>query len=621
MAPNHGTSSFILDVALSTTSCILPDPNNALAAVQSAGPVLEHHSSPPLAIAPRQKTESPEDTAVITCIRPSKEWVLPPRPKPGRKPSTDTPPTKRKAQNRAAQRAFRERRAARVVELEDRLLELESEKEEKESRLTSTLMRISAENQELKSVTDELKEQLELFKQFQAQQAAMAAVGRGIQMPMAMAVAQQQPAHHLVSPAPSPGSNDQTYSSDILDRALNECLPVRGRSTATPASTMTPTTGTQYQYASPSAGTVPIRRPLKKQRQESTSSSHSTVSSPHTVTSEFPPSYTHRPSFHVATHPSPLHAHEPEKDSGHSDTCGLCHSDGNCLCSDIGIKPSTDVFPERAPSSVLPETAETNSKRLKGEREEDLEMDFTHAFQTAEIKRNRRGYLQQQHEHQNQLRREEYDFNDSTDFTSAFSSDRSDMKTNVRAADPCGFCSSDTPCVCAEAAAAEASNPLIDSQIMEDGMSTTLPPLRNDRRFSQNKLHTLHPEPISDVTVTASAAPASNFAPGTCEACQRDPMQTLFCTSLASKQQNAGESGGCGNCNQPGGCCGGSSSSANRDTAFIPCSAAYRTLSRHKGFKAVELPSLVGKLSTKGGQVEVASVASILRELDRRLYN
>lgn len=53
----------------------------------------------------------------------SKEWIIPPRPKPGRKPATDTPPTKRKAQNRAAQRAFRERRAARVGELEQQLEE------------------------------------------------------------------------------------------------------------------------------------------------------------------------------------------------------------------------------------------------------------------------------------------------------------------------------------------------------------------------------------------------------------------------------------------------------------------------------------------------------------------
>ena len=45
-------------------------------------------------------------------------WNVPQRVKPGRKPATDTPPTKRKAQNRAAQRAFRERRAARIDILE-----------------------------------------------------------------------------------------------------------------------------------------------------------------------------------------------------------------------------------------------------------------------------------------------------------------------------------------------------------------------------------------------------------------------------------------------------------------------------------------------------------------------
>ena len=46
-------------------------------------------------------------------------WNIPKRVKPGRKPATDTPPTKRKAQNRAAQRAFRERKAARIDALED----------------------------------------------------------------------------------------------------------------------------------------------------------------------------------------------------------------------------------------------------------------------------------------------------------------------------------------------------------------------------------------------------------------------------------------------------------------------------------------------------------------------
>ncbi|KAK9362825.1 hypothetical protein V1504DRAFT_447593 [Lipomyces starkeyi] len=625
MAPSHSTSIYGSTVALSSTQCILRGPNVGVVAIQPAGPVLEAHASPSSAIAPRIKPETRTDVADISCIRPSKEWVLPPRPKPGRKPSTETPPTKRKAQNRAAQRSFRERRAARVVELEERLQELESEKELKESRLTSTLMRISVENQELKSVTDELKQQLELFKQFRAQQGAMGATGQGVQTHLAMAI--HQPAHHLVSPAPSPDGNEQTYSHEMLDRALEERLPVDGRSRASPASTIATMSspGTQYQYVSPSTVTVPIRRRIKEERRECTSSSQNSFTSPHIGTTNSPPSYTRCPSIsHAASHPSPLHTSDPEQDYGHSDKCGLCHADGNCLCSDIGITPAVDIFPKRPPSPVSAKTAESPSKRLKGLHEEDLEMDFTHAFQTAKIVSLNKSSFQPQPRHQHQQRRQEYDFDDATDFTSALSSDQSEMKTNVRVADPCGFCSSGTPCLCAEAADTEANNSMRDSEVMENSMITTLPPLRSDphsRNAVQNKLHTLHPEPINDVTATSSFAPANNFAPGTCEACQRDPMQTLFCTSLASGQQNSTGGTGCGNCNQPGGCCGGSNGSAVRDTAFIPCSAAYRTLSRHRGFKAVELPSLVGKLSTRGGQVEVASVASILRELDRRLYS
>lgn len=69
----------------------------------------------------------------------SKEWIVPPRPKPGRKPATDTPPTKRKAQNRAAQRAFRERRAARVGELEEQLKEIEDQNDQEQDGLRATI--------------------------------------------------------------------------------------------------------------------------------------------------------------------------------------------------------------------------------------------------------------------------------------------------------------------------------------------------------------------------------------------------------------------------------------------------------------------------------------------------
>lgn len=73
--------------------------------------------------------------------------MIPPRPKPGRKPATDTPPTKRKAQNRAAQRAFRERRAARVGELEEQLEETKEEQQKREGELRNRLVRLEADVQ------------------------------------------------------------------------------------------------------------------------------------------------------------------------------------------------------------------------------------------------------------------------------------------------------------------------------------------------------------------------------------------------------------------------------------------------------------------------------------------
>jgi len=91
----------------------------------------------------------------------SKEWVIPPRPKPGRKPATDTPPTKRKAQNRAAQRAFRERRAARVGELEEQLDEQKSDFERSEKELRDRVGDLEMEVQTLQTRCQVLENMLE----------------------------------------------------------------------------------------------------------------------------------------------------------------------------------------------------------------------------------------------------------------------------------------------------------------------------------------------------------------------------------------------------------------------------------------------------------------------------
>lgn len=83
-------------------------------------------------------TETPlsgfSPTATNTDGTTPKSAVKPAPKKPGRKPKTTEPESKRKAQNRAAQRAFRERKEKHLKELEDKISQLESEAESANSQ-------------------------------------------------------------------------------------------------------------------------------------------------------------------------------------------------------------------------------------------------------------------------------------------------------------------------------------------------------------------------------------------------------------------------------------------------------------------------------------------------------
>jgi AP-1-like factor len=70
--------------------------------------------------------------------------------KPGRKPLTSEPTSKRKAQNRAAQRAFRERKEKHLKDLENKVTELEQQSE-------SATSENQALRQQIKSLTSELE--------------------------------------------------------------------------------------------------------------------------------------------------------------------------------------------------------------------------------------------------------------------------------------------------------------------------------------------------------------------------------------------------------------------------------------------------------------------------------
>lgn len=94
----------------------------------------------------------------------SKEWVIPAKPKPGRKPkkdalarpSDDSPEQPgeakaRRSQNRAAQRAFRERKQNHLADLQARLQMYEQEEVERNVALQSIAKRLKEENETLRA--------------------------------------------------------------------------------------------------------------------------------------------------------------------------------------------------------------------------------------------------------------------------------------------------------------------------------------------------------------------------------------------------------------------------------------------------------------------------------------
>ncbi|KAI9847927.1 MAG: hypothetical protein M1837_001444 [Sclerophora amabilis] len=116
-----------------------------MAASPTASTPTSAGSPPPLAMKAQKENDNTHHSVNQAPSITTKEWIIPPRPKPGRKPATDTPPTKRKAQNRAAQRAFRERRAARVGELEECMKEVEDRHTEERDALKNNIARLESE--------------------------------------------------------------------------------------------------------------------------------------------------------------------------------------------------------------------------------------------------------------------------------------------------------------------------------------------------------------------------------------------------------------------------------------------------------------------------------------------
>lgn len=202
--------------------------------------------------------------------------------------------------------------------------------------------------------------------------------------------------------------------------------------------------------------------------------------------------------------------------------------------------------------------------------------------------------------------------------------------------DSCGFCSSGTPCLCVDngtnintrsrsadgpslhtidtmgtirheitpssSSSSSTSSSLTSSSSTSyssfSSSSSPLQPLSSPQLLKSRKTSKLsYPDiatgdkerPQQSVTSTIAAP----YSSGCCSQCQNDPMSTLFCTCLASRQQKL---------TRPG-------------SLTVSCSKAYQVLSRHEQFAKIDLTCIISQLISENGQVDVDSISKTLRQM------
>ncbi|AOW01637.1 hypothetical protein B0I72DRAFT_101449 [Yarrowia lipolytica] len=577
----------------------------------------------------------------------SKEWVLPPRPKPGRKPSSDTPPSKRKAQNRAAQRAFRERRAQRVSELEDKLQEVESERDAQENVLKDALKDVSSENQLLRESLEALRREVMSIKEQRTPTGSTPGQSPGVpptqQAPPPPHQAQGPPMSAGLPPPTGrgPPPSQQSYYPSYSPYHMPNYSP---HQVTSPMATMEPTSpfpGTHHRnsFGSFSFQSYGPYSPRYEYSNPASPSEHTTV-----ATSVGDPSIETLDRV-LETKMSTSKAEPRVQETSNTGVAAAAPTSTSVSvasltnettkkCTPATSGPSTSGGHEVDPDCIICTKEECacaaigQQKAVMGHSNDD-ELDFTTFKPQAAVPLKRKSLEMEM------------------DFTAAFKT-RNPFKKRK---DSCGFCTDGTPCLCEDAAA---------ESVAESKKSLKLPPLgmplspaasaaspdafssgigspwdqEGEReRADRSEKHSKRSE------TKVSDNPGCTGNPGTCMQCQSDPMSTLFCTTVASRKQSATRStlpeierervdtpppkqlapiktlspavsissSGYSPSTQVGG-------------TYIPCSAAYQTLSRHKDFNRVDLGTLIGKLNTRGTQVEVSSVANVLRELDRKFY-
>ncbi|KAK4225472.1 hypothetical protein QBC38DRAFT_262942 [Podospora fimiseda] len=545
----------------------------------------------------------------------SKEWVIPPRPKPGRKPATDTPPTKRKAQNRAAQRAFRERRAARVGELEEQLEEQKEEHDRIVREMQERMDHMEHERQSLQTTCHWLEEQLERARQGRESMSANWDTSQ-ISLPSGSGSLMPTPLHQQTT--------------------VNMSQNVRPIQPAPPKNMTT----------NPSMS-IPDPRPIAQPF------SISQMLSPPEQTSE-PLNLT---CGGCETTGSCACAEEVLQAPDIPIGCGGCTLGGRCACLEETIKTAIA-------QSDLKRRRNSGSPSLPDEKRQrsdagtlNLETDFTALFAAKDNRMPMQSVVQTPVQQQQQQP----------------ISMQPMMSLESR---DCGFCKDGTYCICADMMSAPIPSIEVPvSQPVAQHTQTRTPPPSDDDVIPMPMEVTATgaiklPGPRRPAA-QAKPAPARTGGgcgpngPGTCAQCLSDPKSGLFCRSLAAnfEKNNPGSSAGGGCCGGggPGGCCKTQQSETTSTTTdnsntlapiqspntdgfkvSLSCAEAFKTLASHRHFEeaADDIGSWLPKLRAlpvlrqgvaagssmaagvgKGRapiEVEAASIMSVLKDFDVR---
>lgn len=296
-------------------------------------------------------------TTYTPTISMNKEWVLPPKPKPGRKPAVDTPPTKRKAQNREAQRAFRERRAAKVSELEDQMKAMEEEDQKEQEKLMA----------HVKQLEHSLKDYTEKLMYWRGEYSELEdAYGREIQLRQsaemeiqtlrkgmtngteAVALPPRRPLQNEYMAGPGPGASEGTTATESSAIGCGKCSAETRCQCIDEAFQMhngaaEPVVPTFKRPNSPQSHTENKRRQL----------SNPDTSSEIDFTAQFstrrPPTLTTSASTSSSIAATTL-----------PDPCGFCSNGTTCLCAELAkTRPDRALRPPASTLPTPPESATT----------------------------------------------------------------------------------------------------------------------------------------------------------------------------------------------------------------------------------------------------------------------